>query len=120
MDGKFIREYESVKEASEVFSPNYLSNNFTRLTIAYGYLWCYKGEEETIEARIKTFVFCYDEGYNLIKVFRSKNSCFKDKDCCGRVILERYLDTGKLAPDGHYYYHGPHKFTDDEQNKNQI
>ena len=33
--------------------------------------------------------------------------------------IGKTIDTGKLAPDGHYYYHGPHDFTDDEQNKNQ-
>jgi hypothetical protein len=66
-------------------------------------------------------IFRYDKDFNLIKAYTSINEAsFKyNPGHTSSYSITKYIDTGKLAPDGHYYYHGPHKFTDDEQNKNQ-
>jgi hypothetical protein len=115
MEGKFIKEYDSVKEASNVFSPNCSNTNFTRMKISFGYLWCYKGDESTIEERVNSFIFKYDDLFNLVKVYPTIHASSVDENSANIVSIQKYIDTGKLAPDGHYYYHGPHKFTDDEQ-----
>ena len=113
LSGIFLKKYKGVREACR--ENNFKTNSGIsecctgKLRFHKGYIWCYEGDENTINERIKTFVFKYDSKYSLIEVIPKKTS-----------HLSKYIDTGKLAPDGYYYYHGPHKFTDDdEQNKNQ-
>jgi hypothetical protein len=62
-------------------------------------------------------IFRYDKDFNLIKAYTSINEASSkyNPDHASSYSITKYIDTGKLAPDGHYYYHGPHEFTNDEQ-----
>jgi len=108
LSGTFIKRYKGVREACR--ENNFSTNSgmseccIGKLRFHKGYIWCYEGDEDTVNERVKTFVFKYDSKYSLIEVIPKKIS-----------HITKYIDTGKLAPDGHYYYHGPHEFTDNEQ-----
>ena len=60
----------------------------------------------------------YSKDGVLLDIFSSYSKASNASNI-SRFSITKYIDTGKLAPDGHYYYHGPHEFTNDEQNKNQ-
>lgn len=103
LSGIFLKKYNGVREAcrKNSFSTNSgISDCCTgKLRFHKGYIWCYEGNENTVNERIKTFIFKYDNKYSLIEVIPKKTS---------NII--KYLDTGKLSPDGYYYFHGPHNF----------
>ena len=81
-----------------------------------GYLWCYEGEENIIKDKVKSMIYVYGKDFSLVNYFLTINKAsrtYNPKHATFNTI-SKYIDTGKLAPDGHYYYHGPHEFTNDE------
>lgn len=117
LEGELIKEYSSVKEAKlEHLGENTLSYRLSKHKYSFNAFWCYEGEEWKISEKVKTVIFKYNKDYNLVDTFLTINSASESvpTSSSGHTI-KKYIDTGKLAPDGHYYYHGPHKFTDDEQ-----
>jgi hypothetical protein len=113
LNGVLMKKFNSLKEARE--NLGHLINFSGKNYIITEYILC---RNENIEDIIKNIIFKYSNSENLIKVFRSLRDAEKESSIT-RFSITKYIDTGKLAPDGHYYYHGPHKFTNDEQNKNQ-
>jgi len=112
LSGEFIKKFSGgVKEVSEITGlrkSNIVSCCLELIKSHDGYIWCYEEDKDTLKERLKKLVFKYDEKFSLEEVIVKH-----------LPSIQKYIDTGKLAPDGHYYYHGPHEFTDDEQNKNQ-
>ena len=121
LEGKLIKKYSSVKEASIEHLGKESGFGFSHYRYSFNAFWCYEGEEDTIAKKVKTIIFRYDEHYNLVGTYVTINAA-SSKYVSGGVsypTIQKFIDTGKLAPDGHYYYYGPHEFTNDEQNKNQ-
>ena len=112
LNGIFMKKFNSLKEASKDLG--HMINFSGKDYIITKYILC---RNENIKDIIKNIIFKYNSG-DLVKVFRSLRDAEKESSI-SRFSITKYIDTGKLAPDGHYYYHGPHEFTDDEQNKNQ-
>ena len=121
LEGNLIKEYPSIKDAALDLKLNIPHADFIKFRFYHGFIWCLKGDESSIEEKVKTMIFRYDKDFNLIKAYTSINEASSkyNPDHASSYSITKYIDTGKLAPDGHYYYHGPHEFTDDEQNKNQ-
>ena len=123
--GEFIKKYPGgAKEASEItgFSKSSIIGCCLEVTrLHQGYFWCYEGDEWKINEKVKTIIFKYDKNYNLVGTFLTINSASSESIAGNSTFysITKYIDTGKPTPDGYYYYHGPHEFTDDEQNKNQ-
>lgn len=118
LTGEFVKRYPG--GAKEIFETN---NDFSRDGVVHSclglknafkdYIWCY--ENDDIKTRVNKLIFKYDKTFNLVKIYINSLSILQDKSCISYSSISKYIDTGKLAPDGHYYYHGPHEFTDDEQ-----
>ncbi len=133
--GKYLRTFKSLTDAYNFLG---CKSNNSRLTcicsgtskslVYRSYLWSYSNSEINIREEMKTrLIFQYDQSKNLINVY-NKNRCYSEIEKWSKehgikfekFYISKYIDTGKLAPDGHYYYHGPHEFTEGEgQNKNQ-
>lgn len=127
LSGEYQKEYDSLNSATKEMkgNPDYNGRDNTiqlccigKLLTAFGYLWCFVGEEDKIVEKTNNIVFKYDNSFNFIKSYKSIKQV-ETESTSSRNIISNYIDTGKLAPDGHYYYHGPHEFPDEEQNKNQ-
>ena len=117
-DGRLIKRYRGLKEAQKetgIDKSGISACCKGKSAFCNGYFWFYEGNESEINEKVKTVIFKYNSEYKFVKAYISLNSAVEDSDLSYQTIQHKYIDTGKLAPDGHYYYHGPHKFTDDEQ-----
>lgn len=123
LNGKYLRKFNSKKDA--VAYMNLSSIKPSSFKIGYIAENCILCEESVdISLVLNKVIFVYDKDYNFIDSYRTIYSLVRDFKIKNISVskhetISKYIDTGKLAPDGHYYYHGPHKFTNDEQNKNQ-
>ena len=119
--GEFIKSFKSLRIASEELGEkDYMIRrriDEEKVFEKYG-IFIYDKNPESLNNILKKVIFKYDKLGNLIKCYPQIKLASEDSKSCSDTI-SKYIDTGKLAPDGHYYYHGPHEFTDDEQNKNQ-
>jgi hypothetical protein len=125
IDGTFLKEYSSAEELGKELgvTRSNARDGVTKTTIYKGFVFCYSGEEYKILEKIRSsrIVFKYNSDKILVAAYISIRSTARDKNCSSKSSIQKYIDTGKLAPDGHYYYHGPHEFdVRDEQIKNQI
>jgi hypothetical protein len=113
IDGTFIKEYASVKDALRTFSEGSCGNNFIRDIVSYGYLWCFKGEEDLISKKLKYIVFKYSKNGEFIKAYKSPEEAALESSKSNNTIRS-YIKTEKLCSDGFYYSRGPREFKNNE------
>lgn len=116
-DGKLIREYSSVKEASLELLGKESGFRFSHCRYSFGSLWCYKGEEDTIKEKVNSMIFKYNNKFEIVDVFVTINSASSNfnSENLSYFFIKKYIDTGKLAPDNCYYFHGPHNFDNEDE-----
>lgn len=115
--GEFIKSFKSLRIASEELGEkDYMIRrriDEEKVFEKYG-IFIYDKNPESLNNTLKKVIFKYDKLGCLIKCYSQIKLASEDSKSCSNTI-SKYIDTGKLAPDGHYYYHGPHEFTGDEQ-----
>ena len=111
ISGKLIKEFSSAKEVSKIFNIKLETIRAALFGgyVSQGYFWCYKENSYLIEDYLKKIIFKYNNFGDLISTFQYITLAANESELNSR-ILSKYIDTGDLAPDNHYYFHGPHKF----------
>lgn len=110
--GEHIKTFKSITDAYKFLGISIRSSMISKICsgkteklLFKSYFWSHNRDEKKIKEDIEKFIFQYDKNKNLINAFTKINKLF----------ILCHIDTEELAPDGYYYFHGPHEFTDEEK-----
>ena len=107
LEGNFICEYKSMAEAERIEGINHATISICcsgRVSYQCGYIWVYKGDENTLQERIQRVkraykprkVAMYDLNGKYIKTYNSVLQASKDTED-SYIQIDRQLKTGKIT-----------------------